>query len=134
MMSLGGMCMENKMSNVEKICEIVAITLIILSVIFKCIVGVNDTDTLVMLAFLGVMLFVIFLVCAFFPADWRMTEKQKEKIEDMDLYQAKYRKVFAGINALTSVFVCCLIFFCYRWIKNLCYGIYYIIIIILVCF
>lgn len=104
--------MENKMSNVEKICEIVAITLIILSVIFKCIVGVNDTGTLVMLAFLGVMLFVIFLVCAFFPADWRMTEKQKEKIEDMDLYQAKYRKVFAGINALTSVFVCCLILFC----------------------
>lgn len=82
----------------EKILEYVALIVIILSIVIKAVLGVDDTGILVVCSFLAIMLYVIFLVCAFFPADWRMTDKQKAKIKDMNVYQMRYRKIFVVIN------------------------------------
>ena len=91
------------MTIMEKIFEYMAIILIIGSIVIKALIGVNDIGILVTLSFVAILLYVIFLVCAFFPADWRMTEKQKKKIKDISIYQAKYRKIFVVINFLFSI-------------------------------
>lgn len=69
----------------------------------KCLIGYNDAGTLVILAFIGGMVWLIFLVCAFFPADWRMTENQKKKISDMVQYQNNYRKVLIVIDVVIAI-------------------------------
>lgn len=101
--------MTAKMSFTEKLLEASAFILLILTFMIKYMVGVQDTGTFVILAFTGILLFVIFLVCAFFPADWRMTEKQKKKIKDLNAYQNKYRKILVGINFIFSILICLLI-------------------------
>lgn len=53
--------MLNKMSITEKILEASAFLLIILTIIIKAALGVQDTGTLVILGFTGIMLFVIFV-------------------------------------------------------------------------
>lgn len=93
----------NRMTTWEKTFEYLAIILIICSIVIKSLLGVDDVGILVTLSFVAILIYVIFLVSAFFPAYWRMTEKQKEKIKDMSIYQAKYRKIFVVINFLLSI-------------------------------
>ena len=92
-----------KMTVWEKTLESVALILIIVSIIIKAFIGTIDTGIMVMCSFLAVMLYVIFLVCTYFPVDWRMTENQKIKVENMSIYQIKYRKIFVVINFLLSI-------------------------------
>lgn len=95
--------MTGKMTKFEKVIEIIAACILVDSIILKCLIGYNDVGTLVILAFMGVMVWFIFLICAFFPADWRMTENQKKKISDMVQYQNNYRKVLIGIDAIIAI-------------------------------
>lgn len=99
----------SKMKMWEKFLVLLALLTIMLSILLKCLWGINDTGTLVILAFMGILLFVVFLTSAFFPADWRMTEKEKSKIKDMDVYQEKYRKIFISVNFIFSLFSAVLI-------------------------
>lgn len=101
-----------KMTTWEKILDIAALLTILFSIVFKFLYGVKDTDTLVILAFVGILLFVIFLVASFFPVDWRMTEKQKARIKDMEVYQVKYRKIMVIITFIFSIFSTSLIIIC----------------------
>lgn len=101
-----------KMTTWEKILDIAALLTILFSIVFKILYGVKDTDTLVILAFVGILLFVIFLVASFFPVDWRMTEKQKARIKDMEVYQVKYRKIMVIITFIFSIFSTSLIIIC----------------------
>jgi Na+-transporting methylmalonyl-CoA/oxaloacetate decarboxylase gamma subunit len=97
------MMIMKKKARWEKVLETLGILLILVSIVYKCFSTITDSGTLVILAFMAIMLYVIFLVCAFFPADWRMTSKQKEKIKDMQAYQARYRKILVIINFAISI-------------------------------
>lgn len=63
-----------------------------------------------MLSFVAILLFVIISIVALFPATWRMTDKEKEKIKDLERYQKSYTRVFVVINMLLSIFMVLLIF------------------------
>ncbi len=101
--------MEGKMTGTEKVLEGLAFGLLVISIVIRCLLGVSDTGVLVVLAFTGILLYVIFWVCAFFPADWRMTDARREKIKDMDAYQTKYRRILVGVNLAFSVVISILI-------------------------
>ena len=79
--------MTGKLKTWEKIVEIISLLLIVAAGIFKAVSGDVDGGLLGVLIFIGIMLFVIFLVAALFPATWRMTKRQKEKIDDEAKYQ-----------------------------------------------
>lgn len=100
-----------KMKPWEKFLTLFSFLMIVFSVIMRCLCGVHDMDNLVILAFMGILMFVIFLISSFFPADWRMTEKQKAKIDDMNAYQEKYRKIFISITFVISFSFAVMIFF-----------------------
>jgi len=100
-----------KMTTGEKLLEILALVLLIIATIIKSQMGVEKTGHLVMLSFVGIMAYVIFLVGAFFPADWRLTERERARIVDKEQYQTNYRKTWVGINFAFSIFFGCVILF-----------------------
>ena len=100
-----------KMALWEKILEILALVLLVIATIVKSQMGVEKTGYLVMLAFLGVMVYVMFLVAAFFPADWRLTAQEKAMIEDKEQYQVNYRRTWVCINFAFSIFFCWVILY-----------------------
>ena len=100
-----------KMTMWEKGFEIVALILLVIATIVKCQIGVEKTGYLVMMSFVAVMTYVIFLVAAFFPADWRLTDRERAMIADKERYQANYRKVLVGVNLAFSIFFCLIILF-----------------------
>lgn len=87
----------------EKIMLVGSIITLIVGIIIKGIVGCNDAGILVALAFVGILLWVILAASAFFPADWRMTERQKAKISDMEKYQCNYRKAFIAVDMVVAI-------------------------------
>lgn len=95
--------MQGRMTRGEKLLEIFAFVLIVLATIAKCVSGVEDTGVLVIMAFVAFWFYVIMLVCAFVPADWRLLAKQKAAIVDAEAYQAKYRRIMVGVNLVASV-------------------------------
>ena len=104
--------MNNSMSLSEKIFELIAIVMMIFTIMGKAVMGANDVQTLILVSFVGIMGFVIFFVCAFFPADWRLTAEQKQKIKDKNLYQANYRKILVFVNFLYCIVMCGVILSC----------------------
>ena len=101
-----------KMTFWEKILDVIALLIILFSIVVRCLWGVKDTGVLVILAFMGILLYIIFLVGSCFPAHWRMTDKQKAKIKDMKIYQEKYRKIFVLFTFALAVFSAILIITC----------------------
>lgn len=95
--------MIGKMTKNEKILASLSFILLIAAIAVKSILGTADTGVLVILAFAGILVWVILLVCAFFPADWRMTVKQKSKIANMVEYQNIYRKVMIGLDVFVAI-------------------------------
>lgn len=100
-----------KMSILEKVLEVVALVLLIVAIIVKSQMGLEKTGYLVMMSFVAVMTYVIFLVAAFFPADWRLTEQGRAMIADREQYQTNYRKALVGVNFAFSIFFCWVILF-----------------------
>lgn len=92
--------MTGKLKTWEKIVEIISLLLIVAAGVYKAVSGDVDGGLLGVLIFIGIMLFVIFLVAALFPATWRMTKRQKEKIDDETIYQEKYTKSFVIVNLI----------------------------------
>lgn len=92
--------LTGKLKTWEKIVEIISLLLIVAAGIFKAVSGDVDGGLLGVLIFIGIMLFVIFLVAALFPATWRMTKMQKEKIDDEAKYQEKYTKSFVIVSLI----------------------------------
>ena len=76
-----------KIKGGNKVKKRILSTIIVIAIIVKCFIGTTDTGVLVMLSFTGILMWLIILFCAFFPAEWRMTEKQKSKIEKHTKYQ-----------------------------------------------
>ncbi len=99
----GEMHMVGKMTRNEKILASLSFALLVVAIIVRCFIGTGDTGVSVMLAFTGILVWLIILVCAFFPAEWRMTEKQKSKIENHTEYQNKYRKIIIGIDFVIAI-------------------------------
>lgn len=95
--------MTGKFTKTEKLILLATLIIIILSLTARLLSGKGDMGTAVILGFTNILLYVIFSVCALFPADWRMTDKQKETMEDREQYQARYRTVL-----VTVTFVLCL--------------------------
>ena len=95
--------MEGKMTKIEKIMAIFSLLILITAIIVRGFIGVNDSGVLVILSFAGFLMWVIFLACAFFPSDWRMTEKQKAKIMNRVEYQNKYRRTLIIIDTILAV-------------------------------
>lgn len=101
--------MVGKMTGTEKLLAGLSFALLLIAIVAKCFIGTADMGVFVMLAFTGILVWLIFFVCAFFPADWRMTEKQKRKVENLTEYQNKYRKVMIGLDFVVSVLLSILI-------------------------
>ena len=95
--------MEGKMTKIEKIMAICSLLILITAIIVRGVIGVNDSGVLVILSFAGLHNWVIFLICTFFPSEWRMTEKQKAKILNRVEYQNKYRRTLIIIDAILAV-------------------------------
>lgn len=95
--------MVGKMTRNEKILASISFAILVIAIMGRCLMGTSDTGVLVMLSFTGILVWLIFLVCAFFPADWRMTAKQKSKIANMEEYQNKYRKILIGLDVLIAI-------------------------------
>ena len=93
--------MEGKMTKIEKIMAICSLLILITAIIVRGVIGVNDSGVLVILSFTGLLMWLIFLICAFFPSDWRMTEKQKAKI--MNRVENKYRRTLIIIDTILAV-------------------------------
>ena len=55
--------------------------------------------------FKRILLFIIFSIAALFPATWRMTDREKEKISDLKRYQEKYTSIFVIVNLVLSIFM-----------------------------
>lgn len=94
--------MTGKFSKKQKTALWITFLLIIISIVIRTVLGVEDAGILVVLSFINILLYVILMVCALFPADWRMTDKQKEKIKDMAQYQSKYRTAFVAAAFFVS--------------------------------
>ncbi len=92
-----------QMSKIEKLAIILSGVVLALMIIVKIIVGYNDMGVLVTLSFFGIMMWILFWVCAFFPADWRMTKNQRNKIEDKDKYQRNYRKIMISVDVVVAL-------------------------------
>ena len=95
--------MEGKMTKIEKIMAICSLLILITAIIVRGVIGVNDSGVFVILSFTGLLMWLIFLICAFFPSDWRMTEKQKAKIMNRVEYQNKYRRTLIIIDTILAV-------------------------------
>ena len=61
-----------------------------------------DKGALLTLVIVALILYTVLCTAALFPATWRMTSKEKEKICDKALYQKKYTNVFVLVNAVLS--------------------------------
>lgn len=101
--------MSGKMTKSEKIFEMIAILLLAGSIGVKSALGAKDAGILVALSFVGILIWMIFFACAFFPADWRMTEKQKNKIRDLTEYQNRYRRMMIALDIVFAVLFAILI-------------------------
>ncbi len=95
--------MKGKFTRIERTISLTTFLMIVVSIMICCLLKVNDAGTIVMLGFTDVLIYSIFSVCALFPADWRMTEKQKSKIKNIEKYQSNYRK-----SLILVAFVLCL--------------------------
>lgn len=95
--------MVGKMTKNEKKLASLSFLLLIISIIIRCYIGITDVGLLVILSFTGILMWLIFLICAFFPADWRMTKKQKNKIENLMEYQNKYRMIVISFDILIAI-------------------------------
>ena len=81
---------KGKFTKTEKWILLLSIGILVASLVFRAVTwNLNlkilhttgsDVGVTVTLGFVGVMMYVIFFVAALFPATWRMTEKQKEKM------------------------------------------------------
>lgn len=95
--------MEGKFSKWEKCLEAGAFLILLTVGIYRIICYEGDAGAVVMLLFTGILLFVVLTVAALFPAMWRMTEKQKEKIKDPSRYQENYRKGMVIVTVALSL-------------------------------
>ena len=94
---------QGRMTKGEKILEALAFLLVVVAMIARCVIDVEDIGVLVIMAFVAFWFYVIMLVCAFVPADWRLTTKQKAEIVDPVAYQTKYRRIMVGVNLIASI-------------------------------
>ena len=95
--------MVGKMTKSEKILTCLSFALLVVAIIVESLIGTTDAGILVILSFTGILVWLIILFCAFFPAEWRMTEKQKSKIKNHTEYQNKYRKIIIGIDIVIAI-------------------------------
>lgn len=101
--------MEGKFSKWETCLEAVVFLLLLVTGTYRIAGHEGDAGAVVMLLFTGILLFIVLTVAAFFPATWRMTEKQKEKIKDPARYQEKYRRGMVIVNVVLSLGMAALI-------------------------
>ena len=94
---------QGRMTKGEKILEALAFLLVVVAMIARCVIDVEDIGVLVIMAFVAFWFYVIMLVCAFVPEDWRLTTKQKAEIVDPVAYQTKYRRIMVGVNLIASI-------------------------------
>ena len=92
--------MEGKFNIWQKCLEIVCFVLILASSIYKGLFCDGDMGVVITLSFVAILLFA-----ALFPATWRMTDREKEKISDLKRYQEKYTSIFVIVNLVLSIFM-----------------------------
>lgn len=101
--------MEGKFNIWQKCLEIVCFVLILASSTYKGLFCDGDMGVVITLSFVAFLLFIIFSIGALFPATWRMTDREKEKISDLKRYQEKYTSIFVIVNLVLSIFMALLI-------------------------
>ncbi len=101
--------MEGKLKTWQKWMEGISAFLFLGMGIYKGICCEGDRGVLITLLFVAILLYVIISIAALFPATWRMTDKQKEKIKDLTRYQEVYTSIFViinfGLSILMSFFI-----------------------------
>lgn len=101
--------MEGKFNNWHKCLEIACFVLILTSSIYKGLFCDRDMGVLITLSFVAILLFIIISIAALFPATWRMTNREKDKISDLKQFQERYTSTFVIVNVLLSIFMALLI-------------------------
>ena len=101
--------MEGKFNNWHKCLEVACFVLILTSSIYKGLYCDGDMGVVIILSFVAILLFTIISIAALFPATWRMTDREKEKIRDLKRYQDKYTSIFVIVNVVLSTFMVLLI-------------------------
>ena len=101
--------MEGKFNNWHKCLEVACFVFILTSSIFKGFFCDGDMGIVITLSFVAILLFIIISIAALFPATWRMTVREKEKISDLKRYQEKYTSIFIIVNVVLSAFMSLLI-------------------------
>lgn len=96
--------MEGKFTFAEKVILLVTLITMIFTVIIKMLTGVNDPKTVIAYGIIGLIIYVILLVAALFPATWRMTDSQKSEIYNVDQYQDRYRLLIVLLNLIVCIF------------------------------
>lgn len=79
--------------------------MILASSIYKGLFCDGDMGVVITLSFVAILLFIIFSIATLFPATWRMTDREKEKISDLKRYQEKYTSIFVIVNLVLSIFM-----------------------------
>ena len=82
---------------------------IIHRLLYKGLYCDGDMGVVIILSFVAILLFTIISIAALFPATWRMTDREKEKIRDLKRYQDKYTSIFVIVNVVLSTFMVLLI-------------------------
>ncbi len=100
-----------KFTKGQKIVEWIVFFVIIAAGIYKVVYASGDRGSAVILSFVTVLLFAVFTVASLFPATWRMTEKEKKKIDEPIKYQERYTTIFVAINTVISIFMVLLLLF-----------------------
>jgi hypothetical protein len=98
-----GTSMEGKFTAWQKIVLTCTFLVIMASAGIRMIMHAGDQGAIIVLSFMAIVLFCSLSVAALFPATWRMTTAEKNKISDVAQYQKKYASVLVVVNALLSL-------------------------------
>ena len=88
----------SKLTKWQKVVELLVFLVIVATGVYKIGFSAHDTGVAVILLFVTLLLFAVLTVAAMFPATWRMTDREKKRIEDPVKYQDKYTTVFVLPN------------------------------------
>ena len=94
--------MEGKFTGWQRIVLVITFLTIVISGAIRLLNHATESGVVIVLLFVALILYVILCVAALFPATWRMTNKENEKILNKDQFQKKYASIFVVVNALLS--------------------------------
>ena len=99
-----------KFNKWQKCVEFLIFLIVLLAGIYKISHPKGDAGVVVILLFVSLLVFLILSCAALFPATWRMTDEEKNRISDLSKYQERYTGIFVIVNAVISTILVLVLF------------------------